>query len=434
MENRIVLPLYARESLHRFCLYSITCGFLAACDLGALITTSRNVELPTGPPITDVITVFDEALMCLNGRIPADVAFAVSQIRDNTGKSDGGGSSLVTLGAGDMVQSALYRAGIQVINRRDSEIMVTEANWGIRDIRRQTPVNFYISGSINSLDFIPGGGVSATVSGIGPRIRQNRILMGLDLVISDAFSGQVVGSVSLQKQIFTREFGLSLGTFFDDILMTGDAGYIEREALHFSLRQMLNLASFELLSQIMEPAAFAPCQQKIAEYSGLLGDSGLERTRPDGPAPALAVSTPERMPAVATPNAGVQQQSATASVPQYELLRQNATRLAARAITAARASEAAGTRREAAQKAAESLQLANAALQRLQEAAAAGLDGDDGDVAAVVIQQAIQDSRAAASAASGRDADRDDVDEQQKPEGEAASGSPSPSAPVIVTE
>lgn len=370
---------------------------------------SVDVDVPQGPPVTEIVTIFDHALECVNGLIGPEVAFGVGNIQDTTGRIDGNAGTMVTQGAGDIIQSALFRAGLTVINRRDANIAVTEANWGIRDIRRQTPVDFYISGSINSLDFIPGGAISPTVAGIGPRARQNRVIIGLDLAISDAFSGRLIGNVSLQKQIYTREFGISVGRFFDDLLVTGDAGYIEREALNFSLRQMLNLATLLLLGHVIQDEPFAECRALVEPYvGGVRVDQRPSRTE-RRVASALAVEVPSLL---ARQEAEQAAQVAAASLqqpepvrPQHEVLGEEARILAARAITAARDSEAAATRIEAARLAAQSLQLANAALQRLQQAAQAGLDGDEGDVAAVVVQQAITRSRAAGAAAADRPAD-----------------------------
>ncbi|MGY6534667.1 MAG: CsgG/HfaB family protein [Pararhodobacter sp.] len=375
----------------------------------------RDVDVPQGPPVSEVVTLFDSALECVNGMIGPEVAFAVGNIQDSTGRVDGNAGTMVTQGAGDMIQSALFRAGLTVINRRDANIAVTEANWGIRDIRRQTPVDFYISGSINSLDFIPGGAASVTVAGVGPRARQNRVLVGLDLAISDAFSGRLIGNVSLQKQIFTREFGISVGRFFDDILVTGDAGYVEREALHFSLRQMLNLGTLLLLGHVIREEPFQTCREQIEPFTGgvRLNRQPAQTARRAGP--ALAVEVPsvaaraeaeaEAEVAAAAPQTAATPPATAPTRPEYEVLGEEARRLAARAITAARDSESAETRNEAARLAAQSLQLANAALQRLQQAARAGLDGDEGDVAAVVVQQSITRSRAAGAAAADRPAD-----------------------------
>ena len=169
---------------------------------------AKNAKLPKGPPIEDIVTPFDHALNCLSGKIPTGATFAVGNIEDSTGKqqlTDMGSGKFVTAGAGDIVQSALFRAGVQVVNRRDPSIGLLEHNWGIRNLKDLAPADFYITGSINSLDFIPGGGYDVEIAGIGPRQRQNRVLVGLDLALTNAYDGRVVANVPLQKQIYTSE-------------------------------------------------------------------------------------------------------------------------------------------------------------------------------------------------------------------------------------
>jgi curli biogenesis system outer membrane secretion channel CsgG len=385
----------------------------------------ENVALLEGPPIADVRTGFDEALGCLNGKIPKGVVFAVGQVTDATGKenySEGGAGKYVTQGAGEIVQSALFRAGVSVVNRRDSSITINEANWGIRDIKRQVPVNFYISGSINSLDFIPGGGGSATVAGIGPRYRQSRLLIALDLSLTDAFTGRVVASVPLQKQIFTSELGVGVNNFFGSTLVMLDAGGMHREAMHFALRQMLHLATFELLGQIMTQDIYATCRGRISEGVGAVSHSGTGDPEAlaaamsgDDFAPALAIPVSKADPlptpvaaapaAAAAPAPPAPEAPAEAPRTRAELLGEKANEAATMAIRAARDSETATDRQTAVQKAAEALQLANLALVALKEAAAAGFGGDDGEVAAVVVQQALKAAQAAGTAAAARAAE-----------------------------
>lgn len=382
-----------------------------------------NVKLVEGPPISDVQTGFDEALGCLRGKIPTGVVFAVGQVTDATGKenySEGGAGKYVTQGAGEVVQSALFRAGVSVVNRRDSSVTINEANWGIRDIKRQVPVNFYISGSINSLDFIPGGGGIASVGGIGPRYRQSRILIALDLSLTDAFTGRVVASVPLQKQIFTSEIGAGINNFFGTTLVQLDAGGMHREAMHFALRQMLHLATFELLGQIMDQEIYATCRAQISEGIGAVSHTGtadpgalvkaIQDTN-DAPGLAIPVSKPDEPapPPEAGSTAGVPVPAAAgpteAPLTLAEQLGQKATEAATMAIKAARDSEAAPDRKIAVQRAAESLQLANLSLIALKKAAEAGFSGDDGEVAAVVVQQALKAAQMAGSAAAARPAD-----------------------------
>jgi curli biogenesis system outer membrane secretion channel CsgG len=398
---------------------------------GMFTSSSSNAELVDGPPIEDVVTSFDDGLHCLRGKIPSGVVFAVGQVIDATGKetyAEGGTGKFVTQGAGEMIQSALFRAGVSVVNRRDPQISMIEANWGIRDIRRQVPVNFFVSGSINSLDFIPGGGFSAQVAGIGPRYRQNRILIALDLTLTDAYTGRIVASIPLQKQIFTKEYGASANTFFGNTLVQFEAGGMEREALHFALRQMLSLATIELLGQLMKPEVYQPCRDRI-EGSGtrspgieLIDEDALDAAllnvaalqTDEAPALAVAVSQPDDVADAAAVGQSVQVAAAAPAVPVAQTqgapemppeavqLGRLASVAATEAIRAARDSESATDRAEALKTAAQALQRSNDALRLLQKAAELGFGGDEGEVAAVVVQQSLQAAQKAGTTAAAR--------------------------------
>ena len=397
---------------------------------GAFTARDANAELVQGPPIEDVVTPFDEALSCLRGKIQPGIVFAVGQIVDATGKetfADGGTGKFVTQGAGEMVQSALFRAGVTVVNRRDPNIPVVETQWGIRDLSQQMPVNFYISGSINSLDFIPGGGFSAQIGGVGPRVRQNRILIGLDLTMTDALTGRIVASVPLQKQIFSRELGASMGRFFGETLVSLDAGGQEREAVHFALRQMLSFASFELLGQVMNASSFAPCKEKVSPFYGAIENVGT------GDPDALRIAQENGAAQQAAQQQAAAQQNGNGAQhsPQEEFF----SRIRAAAIEAidlARQSRNAETRRKASELAMQSIRQGAQAMAMLREAAERGLDGEAGDAAAVLVERAVSDSRAAASAAGERPADdaADAPAEDAPAEDDAPSEVPEETAPA----
>ncbi|MCJ8511254.1 CsgG/HfaB family protein [Acinetobacter lwoffii] len=247
-------------------------SFLTGCT-GLAPSNKKPVSLVQGPPITDIFTPFDMALSCLKGQLRSDVSFSVGAILDQTGKdvvTNGGSGKMVTQGAGDMVQSALFQAGVSLMNRRDPRIIESEAKWGIRDPRQIQASDYYVTGSINSLDFIPGGGFDMQIAGVGPNYSQTRIMVGLDLSLTDTRSSKVVGNVSLQKQIAAQDYGLSAGRFAGRTLLNIQIGKGEREATNFALRQMLNLATFELLSQVVPPAVFESCRAQIPPELGQL--------------------------------------------------------------------------------------------------------------------------------------------------------------------
>ena len=247
-------------------------SFLTGCT-GLAPSNKKPVSLVQGPPITDIFTPFDMALSCLKGQLRSDVSFSVGAILDQTGKdvvTNGGSGKMVTQGAGDMVQSALFQAGVSLMNRRDPRIIESEAKWGIRDPRQIQASDYYVTGSINSLDIIPGGGFDMQIAGVGPNYSQTRIMVGLDLSLTDTRSSKVVGNVSLQKQIAAQDYGLSAGRFAGRTLLNIQIGKGEREATNFALRQMLNLATFELLSQVVPPAVFGRCRAQIPPEFGQL--------------------------------------------------------------------------------------------------------------------------------------------------------------------
>lgn len=263
---------------------------LSGCAFAPGVAASKvDAKLVQGPPISDIVTPFDEALSCLKGKVAPNLVFAVGAVLDQTGKesfTDGGVGKFVTQGAGDMVQSALFKAGTTVVNRRDPRVSTTEAEWQIRDLRRLVPANFYITGSINSLDFIPGSGAEVDVAGIGARYRQNRILIGLDVSLTEATSGRVVANVPLHKQIFASEAGIGTGRFFGDTLVGADLGGREREAIHFALRQMLYLSTFELLTQVMKPGTYTQCREQIDRMHGYVDNTVTAEASRAVPAPA----------------------------------------------------------------------------------------------------------------------------------------------------
>lgn len=365
------------------------CGTLNfITGIGATTPVTRNIALPDGPPVEEIITIFDEALECLRGHIPEGVTFAVGEVVDATGResySDGAAGRFISQGAGEMVQSSLFRAGAAVVNRRDPQIIITDTQWGIRDISQQTPVNFYISGSINSLDFIPGGGVSATVAGVGPRYRQSRILVGMDLSMTDAFSGRIVASVPLQRQMFSREVGASIGRFFGDTLVSLDAGGQQREAVHFVLRQMISLATFELVGQVVEPSHYRACRASIQQFVGNqeFRENGAPEAIRDALSNAVEDAAQDDLPAEP-------EQAVVSAEDHVSQLASQASILAARAIAAAEEALSTDSPEVRAQQTAMALQLVRAAGQYLQRAAELGLDGPEGDATAVVVERAFE--------------------------------------------
>lgn len=412
---------------------------LTACSNippAAFDASSDAAELVEGPPIQNIETDFDRALSCFQGAIDPSVTFGVGQVIDSTGKetySEGGTGKFVSQGAGEVVQSALFRAGVTVVNRRDPNIVLSENNWGVRSVDSFIPSTFYVSGSINSLDFIPGGGASLQVNGVGPRFRQNRILIGLDLALTDSHSGIVVANVALQKQVFAREVGFSIDKFFGTDLVGAELGGMEREALHFALRQMLSLATLELLGAVSLDDRLSQCRDELKDVVEDATNADDMRVNPRLPqivkeavarARELEESGPPAQQTSAAPAAPPQPAVAPAPepVPEEALqLAADATVLASRAISAAERSLAAQDPEDAQAAADEALERLRAAVVALQEGASAGLTGPEGDGAALIVEQASRVVRTALERAAqlAEEAEADPVEEQLGSEGSA---------------
>jgi curli biogenesis system outer membrane secretion channel CsgG len=250
--------------------YSL-CTIGICLSLWSCTSPSQNLPLIEGPAISDVVTPFDYALACLGGKVDARFGFAVGNIPDGTGREAYNGTGtgkFVTQSAGDIVQSALWKTGVKVINRRDVGSTALEANWGLRDLKKQLPAHFAITGSINSLDFIPGGGAYINVGGVGARYRQNRILVGLDLAMTNIATGQIVANIALLKQMVADEAGVFGSAYvnskiLDNKIIDAEIGGLRREALNNALRSMLQLATYELMVQLMPPSKYEECSSLI---------------------------------------------------------------------------------------------------------------------------------------------------------------------------
>lgn len=225
-------------------------------SVGCAATTpmDKDMALTNGPrAVTSIKTPYDDLLTCLSVSYKGKQAsIGVGAISDETGKfsiGEGGNGKYVTQGAGDMAQVALMQTGIvQVVNRRDPRVMDMESQHGRQ--MQWIPSDYHITGSINSLDFLPGGGIDANVYGVGAKYRQHRILVGMDIYLTNTVTSEVVGSSSIFKQVVADEVGAGVGRFFGDILVSLDVGQQNREAIHFVLRNMIKLAIYERVSEL----------------------------------------------------------------------------------------------------------------------------------------------------------------------------------------
>jgi curli biogenesis system outer membrane secretion channel CsgG len=236
----------------------ILAASLLVLGSGCAATTpyKEDMKLTEGPmPVTQITTPYDSLLSCLSSSyLGKKASIGVGSVSDETGKfsiSDTGNGKFVTQAAGDIVQSALLQSKVvRVVNRRDPRVMKLEAAFGGKV--KWINSDYHITGSINSLDFLPGGGIDASVYGVGAKYRQHRMLIGMDLFLTDTRTSEVVAHSSIFKQIVADEIGANIGRFFGDILVAVDMGEQHREAVHFALRNMLKMAVYEMMTDLYD--------------------------------------------------------------------------------------------------------------------------------------------------------------------------------------
>lgn len=234
---------------------------------------SHNMPLVEGPKaVSNIETPYDDLLACLKKTWKGEkLSIGVGAISDETGKfaiGDAGTGKFITQGAGDIVQSALMQTGVvRVVNRRDPRVMDMELKYG-RSLRWLAS-DYHITGSINSLDFLPGAGIDATVYGVGAKYRQYRMLVGMDLALTNTYTSEVVGVANIFKQIIADEMGAGVGRFFGTTLVSIDIGKQNREAIHFATRNMLKLAVYELISGLYKIQDNG-CGEIIEEVKGVV--------------------------------------------------------------------------------------------------------------------------------------------------------------------
>ncbi|MGQ9368365.1 CsgG/HfaB family protein [Azospirillum sp. ST 5-10] len=300
-----------------------TALLVAGCTADTPLSTPA--ALLSGPPVQAIKTPYDDALQCLrplSGAMPRRFTLAVGDVADRTGKmslDEGGTGNFVTQGAGDIVTSALMKSGVvNVVERLDTRVLLFEQKQAMDKLlgdgmnrviqlpngqHQEVPYrgirpgavrgsDFYILGSINSLDFgVVSNGAEAIVAGIGPRARQFRAVVGLDLRLVHTESSRVVANTSLQKQIIGTEVGFGVGRFFGDTLVEVDIGEKRNEPLQMALRSMLQLATFNLITDLY---GIQGCREGIdaLERSGQVSETTNQGAPEPPPAPPPAAQEP----------------------------------------------------------------------------------------------------------------------------------------------
>lgn len=268
----------------------------AVAALSAILMTSacsvapkeKAIPAPPGPPVvSNLVTPFDKALQCLATSTPSvkrkKMVFGVGEIADLTGKeqlTDGGSGKFVSQGLGDVLQSALVEAGALVVNRRDMRVLVFDRDraklpYGI------VPTTHYFTGSINRLDFFPGGAMQVGVDGINAGARQYRVMVGMNIALTDTRTGEVQKVESLDKQVVGDEVKAGVGRFFGSSLVEVGLNSGSREPLQFVGGQMVKLAGYNILSDIWKNHSCDHLLDKLYQPEGALPESQKTKPAPD---------------------------------------------------------------------------------------------------------------------------------------------------------
>ena len=256
-----------------------------------------DVSLLSGPPVKEIKTPYENALMCIRSHAPAHkMTVGVASIADRTGKYNydtNGSGNFITQGGGDIMTSALWKTGaVNLVERLDTRVTEWELSMaqkrllgdgttskvktkdGSRSVAyRLIPEggvegsDAYVVGSINSLDFnIASGGAEVSVSGIGGKARAYRALVGMDLRLVDSKTSKIIASTSINKQIVGEDVGFGIGRFFGTTLVEVDVGEKRNEPLHLALRSMLQLGAYNLIKQAYGISA---CDSIIKNIEGV---------------------------------------------------------------------------------------------------------------------------------------------------------------------
>jgi curli biogenesis system outer membrane secretion channel CsgG len=258
-------------------LYSTIAVITATLGLGACTAVTpigEDMKYLQGPAtVVDVTTVYDDALMCAREKLGDRGKFtlAVGEIADATGKfSAEGNGYYMTQAAGDIMQASFVKAQPKhVANRRNTAVMELEMKVGRK--LGWVGSDAHATGSINTLDFIPGGGIQVSIDGVGGKARQYRMAVGMDLFLTDTVTSMIVASTSLNKQIVATDYGIGIGRFFGNTLVTMNIGEQQREAVGFATRNMLKLGAFELLSDLYRDD-MPECRAIIDNVEGVLDE------------------------------------------------------------------------------------------------------------------------------------------------------------------
>lgn len=286
--------------MRRLLLALLASAALTGCT--AVQPGDKPIPFARGPvPVTSQ-TPMSNALVCLGKAMPKalDLRLAVQNIPDRTGVADyDGPGAYATQGAELMMVTALGKAKARQVNR----VATNVAEWELAQALEQRlgeghnvqvgnqaypfrPVQMgaflgsthTIYGAITELDFdIASGGAEVEIAGIGAKARGYYVSLGLDVMVADTRTTEIVLARSYRKQVWGREVEGSLYRFWD-LGSGGDnigefgrelfdvrVGEQKNEPIQASIRWVIELAAYELLRDLN--GIGKACEKYVADYS-----------------------------------------------------------------------------------------------------------------------------------------------------------------------
>lgn len=316
----------------------------------------RPIEVARGPLPVRASTPMTPALACMRGALPrgTDLRLAVHAIPDRTGVVDyDGPGAYVTQGAELMMVAALAATGVRQVNRTATNI----AEWELQQAMEKRlgegakvqvgsaavafrPVEVgallgsthTVYGGITELDFdLRSDGGEVHIAGFGGKARGYYVGVGLDIVVADTRTTEVVLARSYRKQVWGQEIEANLFRFWDvgggsngvgsfgTELFDVRIGKQQNEPIHQSVRWVIEQAGYEIVRDLA--GAGGACDAHVPALSrtepvrvAAAAVAGRRTDTPPPPAPGPGpTSSPEGAPGTAAPLAGQEPPDARAA-------------------------------------------------------------------------------------------------------------------------
>jgi curli production assembly/transport component CsgG/holdfast attachment protein HfaB len=236
-------------------------SILAGCQTGGYYSTAY-VEPLSGSPVHTNNTPYTACLVNMaSAKTEKKPSLTVGHISDKTGQKDYAkytDSAELTQGVSEMVISAFFKTRQVTLTERldirvplaEQQLVQSKAISGPVAKMNVIPSNFVVLGALTELNYnISSGGARLFVAGNGGGVRKAVINVGLDLRLVDVRSFRTLYVTSLQKQIIGYEVEAGIYRFFGEQLIEFDAGAVKNEPLQLGVRSVVELATYQILTE-----------------------------------------------------------------------------------------------------------------------------------------------------------------------------------------